>query len=114
MRVEPGKKADLALVDKLARYAGARWYLNQFNCDVSKVICSPDADVLVDQSLYASTPAEGDLLLVEAANAMLAQQVFIPLGAPLRWGLVRGGVDGFAENRWGRHPLFPMAIAPIS
>ncbi|NNC59458.1 MAG: peptide ABC transporter substrate-binding protein [Erythrobacter sp.] len=114
VRVEPGKKADLALVDKLARYAGARWYLNQFNCDVSKIICSPDADVLVDQSLYAATPAEADMLLIEAANAMLARQVFIPLGAPLRWGLLRGGVDGFVENRWGRHPLFPMAIAPIS
>lgn len=112
-RAEGEQKPDLGVVDRLARYAAPRWFLNQFNCDIARVLCSPDADVLVDQSLYALTPGEGDALLAEAARLMQARQVFIPLGAPLRWGLVRGGVDGFVENSWGRHPLFHFATAPI-
>ncbi|WP_284123712.1 ABC transporter substrate-binding protein [Parerythrobacter aestuarii] len=113
-RAQPGEAADLRLVDRLARYAGARWFLNQFNCDISQPVCSPDADVLVDQSLDAPTADEAANLLAGAEGAMNDAEVFIPFGAPIRWSLVRGGVGGFSENRWGRHPLFPLAIAPIS
>lgn len=109
-----GDPADLILIDRLARYADARWFLGQFNCDVSRPLCSPDADVLVDQSLVAASPQDAAALLAAAENAMTGAEVFIPLGAPIRWSLVRGGVGGFALNRWGRHPLFPLAIAPIS
>jgi peptide/nickel transport system substrate-binding protein len=38
--------------------------------------------------------------------------VFIPFGPPIRWSLVRGSVTGFATNRWGMHPLMPMAMRP--
>lgn len=113
-RAKDKQPADLELVDRMARYASSRWFLDQFNCDVSRPVCSPDADVLVDQSLVAATPEEVANLLSEAEQALTAAEVFIPLGAPIRWSLVRGGVGGYAENRWGRHPLFPMAIAPIS
>ena len=113
-RAKPDEAADLALIDRLARYASPRWFLNQFNCDIAKPICSPDADVLVDQSLYAATEGETEVLLAQAEQALIEAEAFIPLGAPLRWSLVRGGIDGFSENLWGRHPLFPMATAPIS
>lgn len=113
-KAKEGEAADLILIDRLARYASPRWFLNQFNCDLAKPICSPDADVLVDQSLYAPTVAESEALLAQAELALLEAQPFIMLGAPLRWSLVRGGIDGFSENIWGRHPLFPLATAPIS
>lgn len=113
-RSRDGDSADLMLVDRPARYADARWFLNQFNCTVARPLCSPVADLFVRQSLDAPTPQEVTRLLVEAEAALTKEEVFIPLGAPLRWSLVRGSVGGFAENRWGRHPLFPMAIAPIS
>ena len=113
-RAGEGEAADLALVDRLARYADARWFLNQFNCRIARPSCSPVADVFVSQSLVADNTQVTANLLAEAETALTEAEVFIPLGAPIRWSLVRGGVGGFAENRWGRHPLFPMAIAPIS
>ncbi|ABC64918.1 ABC transporter substrate-binding protein [Erythrobacter litoralis] len=112
-RADLRSQADLELVDRLARYANARWFLNQFNCAVAQPICSPDADVLVDQSLDAATAQEQTNLLVEAESALTAAEAYIPLGAPIRWSLVRGGLEGYSENRWGRHPLFPIATAPI-
>ena len=113
-RAENAAGADMELVDRLARYANPRWFLNQFNCQISQPICSPDADVLVDQSLDAASAQEQANLLAEAENALTAAEAFIPLGAPIRWSLVRGALGGFAENRWGRHPLFPIATSPIS
>jgi peptide/nickel transport system substrate-binding protein/oligopeptide transport system substrate-binding protein len=31
---------------------------------------------------------------------------------PVRWSLVGSGVNGYAPNRWGLHPLMPMAMLP--
>ncbi|MDC0887328.1 ABC transporter substrate-binding protein [Altererythrobacter sp.] len=112
-RVNSASQADLVLFDRLARYPSARWYLNQFNCDLWQPVCSPDADVLVDQSLDAATIEEVATLLTEAENALTSAEAFIPLGAPIRWSLVRGGLEGFSENAWARHPLYSIATAPI-
>jgi len=60
------------------------------------------------------------ILLVVCAAAPMAPQakltaehVFISFGAPIRFSLVRGGVDGFAVNRWGFHPLSQLFADPI-
>lgn len=108
----PGS-ADLVLKDRLARYAGARWFLNQFNCAIYDGPCSAGADALVRQSLSAKTTPEQISLLAEAERLMLAENIYIPLGAPIRWSLVRGGLDGFEENRWSVHPLFALAERPM-
>lgn len=105
--------ADLALKDRLARFAGARWFLNQFNCQVAAGPCSQGADALVRQSLNVRTGPEQASLLAEAERLMLAENVFIPLGAPIRWSLVRGGLEGFDENTWAIHPLFALSQRPI-
>lgn len=112
-RAESAATADLVLKDRLARYAGARWFLNQFNCAIYDGPCSAGADALVRQSLGAKTGPEQASLLAEAERLMLAENVYIPLGAPIRWSLVRGGLDGFDENRWSVHPLFALAERPI-
>ena len=51
-------------------------------------------------------------MLAEAEARLMAQQGYIPLGAPVRWSLVRGQVEGFVENVWAAHPLFPLALRP--
>jgi len=112
-RAERVEAADLVLKDRMARYGGSRWFLNQFNCRVARGPCAPEADALVRAAASAATPAEQVALLAEAESVLLAQNVFVPLGAPIRWSLVRGGVEGFQENRWNLHPLFPFALAPI-
>ena len=112
-RTDSPATADLALKDRLARFAGARWFLNQFNCRLTDGPCSEGADALVRQSLVAKTGPEQASLLAEAERLMLAENVFIPLGAPIRWSLVRGGLEGFEENRWSVHPLFALAQRPM-
>jgi oligopeptide transport system substrate-binding protein len=51
-------------------------------------------------------------LLAAAHMQLIGSEVFIPLGAPVRWSLVRGNITGFEENRWGLHPLFPLSQPP--
>jgi len=97
------------MIDRVARYPSARWFLNQFNCTLVTGPCAPDADALVTESLQADDAQEAANLLVEAESALLAQEVYIPLGAPVRWSLVRSGLEGFSENPWARHPLYALA-----
>lgn len=108
-RVQVEEAADLVMIDRLARYPSARWFLNQFNCALLPGPCSPDADELVARSLVAGGADAADNLLIEAEGALLAQEVYIPLGAPVRWSLVRSGLEGFSENPWARHPLYALA-----
>ena len=110
-RVDEKDPADLRLLDTVARYAGANWYLNQLSCAALR-LCSESADALVAAARAAPGEAERADLLAEAEAALTAANVFIPFGAPVRWSLVRGDAAGFATNRWGTHPLMPMATRP--
>ncbi len=112
VRVAPGEGADLELRDRLARYSSPRWFLNQFNCELEIGLCSPEADRLVKESLIQRDPTEKERLLSEAHAALIADEVFIPLGAPVRWSLVRGAIDSYQANPWGLHPLFPLSVPP--
>ena len=51
-----------------------------------------------------------DLFLLQT---LLAANLYIPIGAPIRWSMVRAGLEGFSENPWNVHPLFPLSRAPI-
>jgi len=112
VRVAAGKPADLEFVDTLARLGGRAWYLNQFACAVRRTLCSPEADTLVHDAAREPDPVARATMLAEAEARLAAQFGFIPLGAPVRWSLVRGDIDGFAENRWALHPLLPLALGP--
>ena len=114
VRVAAGKPADLEFVDTLARIGGRPWYLNQFACVVRRALCSPEADALVQQAAHEPDPVARGTMLAEAEERLSALGGFIPLGAPVRWSLVRSDIDGFAENRWGVHPLLPLALGPTS
>ena len=112
-RVEVGESADLELVDRLARYSSPRWYLNQFHCSLKQGLCSPDADEIVEQSLSVTGLMAKERMLARAQAALMADEVYIPLGAPVRWSLARGSVSGYSSNQWGIHPLFPLSQPPI-
>jgi ABC-type transport system substrate-binding protein len=108
-RAGQSEAADLELRDTLARYATPRWYLNQFNCSLGQGLCAPKADALVRQSLAERDPAVRDRLLVEAHAALVESEAYIPLGAPVRWALVRASIRNYLANPWGVHPLFPLS-----
>ncbi len=112
-RVGMGDRADLALRDRVARYAGARWFLNQFNCEITRALCSPDVDFLVELAAESRDPVEQLSYLAEAESAFAAFNGYIPIGAPIRWSLARAEVVGFSENPWTFHPLFPLSRAPM-
>jgi ABC-type transport system substrate-binding protein len=108
-RAGPDESADLELRDTLARYTSPRWYLNQFNCSLKAGLCSPEADALVNQARVERDATARDLLLVDAHAALTEREAFIPLGAPVRWSLVRGSITNYIANPWGLHPLFPLS-----
>lgn len=112
-RAENAAAADLSLRDRVARYASPRWFLNQFHCSIREEQCSEDSDYLVSLALDASDALEEASYLYEAETALLATNRYIPLGAPIRWSLVRADIEAFSENPWGIHPLFPLSRAPI-
>ncbi|WP_421993280.1 ABC transporter substrate-binding protein [Qipengyuania sp.] len=112
-RVESADAADLSLRDRVARYASPRWFLNQFNCEIRPTQCSEDADYLVSLALDARDGTEEASYLYEAESSLLAANLYIPLGAPVRWSLVRADIEAFSENPWNIHPLFPLSRAPI-
>lgn len=109
-RVAEGADADLRLVDAVARYPRATWFLNQLSCAALAGPCSAGADTRAGQARAATDAASRTALLAEAEAELAAANVFIPFGAPVRWSLVGGGVSGFSVNRWGFHPLMPLAM----
>jgi len=111
VRVGSDQPADLALVDQVARYGGPLWFLNQFNCSLGRGLCSDLADKAVADALTLPD-GERTALLGRAEAILTAANVYIPLGAPLRWSMVRSSVDGFADNPWAVHPLPAMAVIP--
>ena len=111
-RVGPKATAELRLVDVAARYPRTGWFLNQFNCKVARGLCSSVADQRYLEAREATDPKARTDLVAEAEAELTRANVFIPFGAPLRWSLISGSVTGFAINRWGVHPLMPLAMRP--
>ncbi|TIX49406.1 ABC transporter substrate-binding protein [Alteraurantiacibacter aquimixticola] len=112
VRAEERDDADLALLDRVARYPSSRWFLNQFNCSLGQGLCSEDADVLAGYATDEADAAVRAQLLGQAEVSLTAANVYIPLGSPLRWSLVRSNVSGFAGNRFAFHPLPDLAVIP--
>ena len=111
-RAQEAAPSDLELVDRVARYADPRWFLNQFNCSLRHGLCDSDADFLVEQAMAEIDPVARGTLLAEAESALTLSNVYIPFGSPLRFSLVRSDVEGFAANPWAFHPLPPLAEIP--
>ena len=110
--VGPSAPAEIRLVDRVATYASASWFLNQLGCEVVKIVCSPAGDARVAEARKTRDPQQRAALLAEAEAEITAINSFIPIARPLRWSLVRNSVSGFAPNPLGWHPLPPLAVLP--
>jgi peptide/nickel transport system substrate-binding protein len=111
-RAADDETGDLRLLDTVASYPLAAWFLNHLSCAEDFGLCSEAADELVALASTSQDAAERSALLAEAEAELTAANVFIPFGPPIRWSLVRGDVNGFATNPWGWHPLMPLARLP--
>src|SRR5690606_5865977 len=111
-RVPPDTAADLVLVDRVARYADPRWFLNQFNCRLLSGLCDAETVALVAGLISQTDPAIIACTLAEDETRLAVSNLYIPFGPPLRFSLVRSNVVGFAPNAWAFHPLPPLAVIP--
>jgi ABC-type oligopeptide transport system substrate-binding subunit len=111
-RADDGESAHFVLVDRVARYADPRWFLNQFNCSLRGGLCDREADALVREAALAPDEPARAALLAQAEARLTLANVYIPFGSPLRFSLVRSNVDGYLPNRWAFHPLPPLAVIP--
>ncbi len=111
-RAEDARDADLVLVDRVARYPAPRWFLNQFHCSLDRGLCDENVDALVEIALAETDGMARARTLAQAEAELTLANVYIPIGAPLRWSLVRGSVDAFLANPYAFHPLPEMAQIP--
>ncbi|MEJ7926153.1 ABC transporter substrate-binding protein [Sphingobium sp. AN641] len=103
-RVAPAENADLRLIDEVAPYDSAIWYLGRIGC-MRRINCSPLAEEKMQEASLASTMADRLALLAEAEALMVAHNGYIALGAPVRWSLVSRRLAGFTPSPRARHPL---------
>ncbi|WP_299649648.1 ABC transporter substrate-binding protein [Sphingomonas bacterium] len=108
-RVAMSEAADLRLVDAVAPYDSARWYLATA-CQP----CGEEAQAAVDAARDAPTSAERAQRLTEADAAVAADIPFIAIARPLRWSLVSPRLRAWQPNTRAWHPLNRLRIDPTS
>ncbi|MBA15142.1 MAG: ABC transporter substrate-binding protein [Sphingomonas sp.] len=100
VRVPPWEDADLRLIDDVAPYDSARWYLAEA-CQP----CSEEAQAALDAARDTTDLAERSRRIAEA-DALLARDVsFIPLAKPLRWSIVATRLNAWQGNPRAWHVL---------
>lgn len=109
--VAPDAAADLRLIDEVAHYRQPGWFLNQLACAV-RPLCDEEGDVLLAQARRAVDPAVRMTKMAEAEVAITSANIFLPLGTPVRFSLVRGNVPGFAITADGWHALPDLVAIP--
>lgn len=109
-RVDLRAPADLRLIDEVAGEPRPEWFLGRFGCALRPHACDPHADELLAAALAEPDANMAKPLFAQAERALEAENVFLPLGAPVRWSLIAGDLSGFVPNRWAIHPLLPMAL----
>ena len=103
--------ADLRLVDEVAAYDSALWYLGRIGC-ARKVHCSAQADAQLQAAGLATSAAERMARVAQAEAMMQAHNGYIALGAPVRWSLVTRRLTGFMPSPRARHPLNHLFPSP--
>ena len=99
-RVALNAPADLRLVDAVAPYDSARWYLA-----TACVACGPEAQAALETARLAPTAATRAQAIAAADRALDADVAFIPLARPFRWSLVARRLVQFTPNARAAHPL---------
>lgn len=100
VRVGMGEAADLKLIDAVAPYDSARWYLA-----TACAPCGDTAQAALEAARDAPTAALRSQRIAEADAALTADAAYIPIARPLRWSLVSMRLDGWRANTRAWHPL---------
>ncbi|UZW55196.1 ABC transporter substrate-binding protein [Sphingobium sp. JS3065] len=103
-RVDMKADADLRLVDEVAAYDSALWYLGRIGC-ARKVHCSPQAEAQLQAASLSNSLDERMARVAQAVALMQAHNGYIALGSPVRWSLVARRLTGFMPSPRARHPL---------
>jgi ABC-type transport system substrate-binding protein len=109
--VTNGSYADLELIDEVARYNGAEWYISQLGCARRK-LCDEESEYLLQEARATFDTSQRAQKMAEVETQMTRFNNYIPLGQPIRWSLVRGDINGFTPNTIGLHPLLPLLESP--
>ena len=94
------RTADLRLIDRVAPYDSARWYL--------RAACQPCAQpiaTLIADIRQAPDMATRGRMLAQADSALTADVAYIPIARPLRWSLVATRLRQWTPNARAFHPL---------
>ncbi|CAN5126634.1 peptide ABC transporter substrate-binding protein [soil metagenome] len=102
--VDVDAPADLRLIDEVAPFDSAVWYLARVGCG-RNTLCSKDAEARLDIARHAATDAERAAALREAETLSIAEANYVPLGIPVRFALVRSRLTGYQPSPRARHPL---------
>lgn len=100
VRVALDAPAELQLVDAVAPYDSARWYLAR-----ACVVCGDAAQAALEAAREAPTLAERGRRIAAADAALNEDVAFIPLARPLRWSLVSARLRQWQPNVRAWHPL---------
>nr|WP_245198071.1 ABC transporter substrate-binding protein [Sphingomonas kaistensis] len=103
--------ADFRFIDEVAPSSSPAWFLRRFRCEFA-AICSAQADQLLDAARLTGFPPQRARFFIDAERIMREEVLFLPIAAPVRWSLAGRDVQGFAENRFGRHTLTDLRMAP--
>ncbi|MDP1027931.1 ABC transporter substrate-binding protein [Sphingomonas sp. KR1UV-12] len=99
-RVAPTEEADLRLIDVVAPYDSARWYLA-----TACAPCAEPATQALEAARTAPDQASRGAAIAAADVEMNADGAFIPLARPLRWSLVATRLAAWQPNARAWHPL---------
>lgn len=100
VRVTMNEAADLRLVDAVAPYDSARWYLATA-CQP----CGADAQAALEAAREAPDTASRAHHIAEADVALASDISYIPIARPLRWSLVALRLTEWQGNSRAWHPL---------
>ncbi len=104
IRVTPGQPADLILIDRVAAFSHAMWYLEALGCTPS-LMCNEAYQSSLRALRSISDEAERAANIAKADAYMASAQMFIPLATPLRWSLVDDTLPKWKANRYAAHPI---------
>ena len=99
-RVGVDDRAQLRLIDAVAPYDSARWYLA-----TACQLCSDAAHAALDAARDAPTLTDRAARIAVADQALAEDVAFIPIARPLRWSLVSLRLRRWQTNTRAWHPL---------
>ena len=100
VRVDYLAPADLRLIDAVAPYDSARWFLA-----TACRLCDANVALAIEAARDAPTLDARAHRMAEAEAALAADSAYIPIAQPLRWAIVTSRITGWQGNARAWHPL---------